>query len=346
MDARPNILLLQSDEHLTVSSARGGGNPAAPPASMRSYDRNALFAGLLSNASVLPKSDCHCWSPLPSLRRLRCARYCLRSYPRLPMLWATQAMRPARWVRCTRCVRQWAGFQARPYGDFGGPCPPVRSPAPIQRCANPGMDSAQRQPMPAWSIPESLLQEQMVARESLAWLREQRLRHPSSLASTHLLVDLIPPYGPSAIYRSLRSRTHNASALNEAVTARSPHDDRGDKGFRCDEIGEQEMMNARAAYFACVDFLDEMIGDFLASCSGWAIGQYDYRLHLRPRRNGGEHDVRKTPGEAGRVRLSSPPRLSAAAPAARESPPPLAWPTSFPRLRTRRHPPRGLMESI
>ncbi|MGB1893602.1 MAG: sulfatase-like hydrolase/transferase, partial [Candidatus Latescibacterota bacterium] len=36
------------------------------------------------------------------------------------------------------------------------------------------------------------------------------------------------------------------------------------KGFRCEEIGEQEMMNARAAYFACVDFLDEMIGDFLA----------------------------------------------------------------------------------
>ncbi len=36
------------------------------------------------------------------------------------------------------------------------------------------------------------------------------------------------------------------------------------KGFRTDEIGEAEAQKARAAYFACVDFLDEILGDFLA----------------------------------------------------------------------------------
>ena len=36
------------------------------------------------------------------------------------------------------------------------------------------------------------------------------------------------------------------------------------KGFRTDEIGEEEGLKARAAYFASVDFLDEMLGDFLS----------------------------------------------------------------------------------
>ena len=35
------------------------------------------------------------------------------------------------------------------------------------------------------------------------------------------------------------------------------------KGFRTDEIAEDEMLKARAAYFAAVDFLDEILGDFL-----------------------------------------------------------------------------------
>ena len=36
------------------------------------------------------------------------------------------------------------------------------------------------------------------------------------------------------------------------------------EGFRTEEIAEDEMVKARAAYFAAVDFLDEILGDFLA----------------------------------------------------------------------------------
>ena len=36
------------------------------------------------------------------------------------------------------------------------------------------------------------------------------------------------------------------------------------KGFRMDEIADREGTKARAAYFACVDYLDEIIGDFLS----------------------------------------------------------------------------------
>ncbi|HDS74225.1 MAG TPA: hypothetical protein ENN56_01660 [Firmicutes bacterium] len=34
-------------------------------------------------------------------------------------------------------------------------------------------------------------------------------------------------------------------------------------GFHTDEIGSEEAMRARAAYFACVDYLDEILSDFL-----------------------------------------------------------------------------------
>merc|ERR1711900_23491 len=36
------------------------------------------------------------------------------------------------------------------------------------------------------------------------------------------------------------------------------------KGFQTEAISPQETMKAGAAYFASVDFLDEMLGDFLA----------------------------------------------------------------------------------
>ncbi|MFB6217696.1 MAG: sulfatase, partial [Halobacteriaceae archaeon] len=36
-------------------------------------------------------------------------------------------------------------------------------------------------------------------------------------------------------------------------------------GFRTADIGEREQQRARAAYFACVDYLDEIVGDLLAA---------------------------------------------------------------------------------
>ena len=35
------------------------------------------------------------------------------------------------------------------------------------------------------------------------------------------------------------------------------------RGFHTEEISEREMMRARAAYFACVDYFDEILGDLL-----------------------------------------------------------------------------------
>jgi len=34
--------------------------------------------------------------------------------------------------------------------------------------------------------------------------------------------------------------------------------------FQTEDVGHEEMLRARAAYFACIDYLDEVIGDFLA----------------------------------------------------------------------------------
>jgi choline-sulfatase len=116
-------------------------------------------------------------------------------------------------------------------------------------------------------IPESMLQEQMVARESIAHLREHRHAHPdqpwllyASFSRPHFPLTAPPrhferywPYGvtPPRVGRTGDSADHPMTLGAIA-------------GFRTEEIEEEEGMRARAAYFAAVDFLDEILGDFLA----------------------------------------------------------------------------------
>ena len=103
------------------------------------------------------------------------------------------------------------------------------------------------------------------------------------------------------------------------------------------------MMNARAAYFACVDFLDEMIGDFLALLQ--RDGLLDNTIIVYTSDHGemaGEHGLfwKNTWHEASaRVPLivSTPAQRSDTQPA-REVTTPVSLADLFPTsLRTRRH---------
>ena len=75
---------------------------------------------------------------------------------------------------------QYAGFGARPYGDFGGMCSHQYDPLSRHNAQNEaGMKMRSRTADSGLSeIPESLLQENMTARESLAWLRENQHANP------------------------------------------------------------------------------------------------------------------------------------------------------------------------
>lgn len=276
MATPPNILLLQSDEHsyrfLSKQSPTEGGEPCHTP----------TLDGLIDHGTHF--STAYCQMPLcsPSRISMLCGRHAHRCGawgnnsilpPDVPTF--ANALGEAGYATCTvgklhlGGSRQWAGFQARPYGDFGGPCAHQFDPLDLYSdTLRPGMDMRSRTADAGLSqIPESQLQEQVVARESIAWLRAHRHRAAeqpwllyASFSRPHFPLTAPPRffdrYYPSGVTLPRIGRSGDSADHPMTVGAIA--------GFRCEEIDEDEMMKARAAYFACVDFLDEMIGDFLA----------------------------------------------------------------------------------
>ncbi len=276
MSSQPNILLLQSDEHsyrfLSARSEREGGEPCRTPALDALADRGTHF------------TTTYCQMPLcsPSRIAMLCGRHAHRCGawsnssilpPDIPTF--ADALGAAGYATCTvgkmhlGGSRQTAGFRDRPYGDFGGPCAHQFDPLNLySESLRPGMDMRSRTADAGLSqIPESLLQEQLVARESIAWLREQR--HTAPQQPWLLYASFSRPHFPLTAPRRFFDRYYPAGITPPRVgrsgdSADHPMTQGAFSGFRCGEIGKEEMRKARAAYAACVDFLDEMIGDFLA----------------------------------------------------------------------------------
>ena len=274
---RPNILLLQSDEHsyrfLSARSRENGGEPCRTP----------TLDGLIAQGAHFESA--YCQMPLCSPSRIamlsgqhshRCGAW--NNNAILPPEHPTFAAHLGAHGYATCNVgklhlggsRQLAGFQHRPYGDFGGPCAHQFDPLDLyeEEGLRPGMDMRSRTADAGLSqIPESMLQEQMVAGESTAWLRQQRHQNPeqpwllyASFSRPHFPLtapsrhfDRYYPDGVTPPYVQRRGDSAEHPMTLGAI-----------KGFRTEEIDEAELMKSRAAYFACVDFLDEMLGDFLA----------------------------------------------------------------------------------
>lgn len=273
MSDQPNFLLLLSDEHgfrhVSHRPEAAGGEPVHTPA----------LDALAANGSVFDAA--YCQSPLCTPSRMclltgrdqhRCGSWSNSAIlrPELPTIPSHLAQ-----VGYETCLvgklhfggsRQLAGFRNRPYGDFGGPC--GHQSEPLLQGWRKGMGMRSRTLDAGYSgIPESLLQENMTARESLAFLRQHRHRSPAqpwfhcaSFSRPHFPLTaparFLERYWPSGITPPKIGR--QGDTIEHPMTLGMA------KGFCVDEIGEEEMMQARAAYFACVDFFDEMLGDFLA----------------------------------------------------------------------------------
>jgi choline-sulfatase len=271
MTGHPNILFLHSDEHsyrfLSARSSADGGEPCHTP----------TLDGLIAQGAHFEST--YCQMPLCSPSRIamlsgrhshRCGAWGNGSIlpPEIPTF--AEQLGQHGYATCTvgemhlGGSRQLAGFQHRPYGDFGGPCGHQPDPLVLSET-----DSMRSRTVDAGlsQVPESLLQEQMVARESTTWLREQRHRDPqqpwllyASFSRPHF--PLTAPkrhfdrYYPEGVTPPRVRRTGDSADHSMTLGAIA--------GFRTDQIGEEEMMKARAAYFASVDFLDEILGDFLA----------------------------------------------------------------------------------
>lgn len=288
-ETRPNVLFLFSDQH----SYRHLGRRADPnePAHTPTLD------GLAETGTAFETA--YCQSPLctPSRislltgREVRAAggwengSQIREGLPTLPGVFSA-----AGYETCLLGKlhidgdRQFYGFDHRPYGDLtgggghqGDPLFESRVLGSKRALAPPEMDiheqiiqhggiSAKLREVGITDIPESLLQEQTVVTESLAWLREHV--HGSD-APWFLCASFSRPHFPQTAPRRHLERYWPDDVPAPAVDETDAvWDDGLSHGIRAlheaEDLDPDQIRKARAAYFACVDYLDELLGEFIA----------------------------------------------------------------------------------
>ncbi len=302
---RPNILFLLSDEHsfrfLSHRSRDDGGEPCRTPNLDKLADQGAFYDAAYCQMPLCTPSR---MSMLTGRHSHRCGAWGNGAIldPELPTI--ASHLQASGYETATVGKMhlggrlQHAGFAHRPYGDFGGPCAHQLDPLtrPSEDGGNAGMDMRSRTLDAGISqVPESLLQERMVVRESVSWVREHR--HRESQRPWFLMASFSRPHFPLTAPRRFFDRYWPDGVTTPRIgktgdSLDHPMTQGAIKGFRTDEIGSEEAMKARAAYFASVDFLDEILGDFLGLMDG--DGQLDDTIIVYSTDHGemaGEHGL-------------------------------------------------------
>lgn len=305
MSSRPNILFMISDEHshrfLSARSHEDGGEPCHTP----------TLDELIAHGTHCDTAYCQMPLCTPSRMALLTGRHSHRCGawgngavldPELPTFASHLSANGYATATVGKMhlggAPQHAGFMSRPYGDFGGPCGHQYDPLELWGTPDvrPGMSMRSRTlDVGESQIPESMLQENYVVREALAWLREATTAAPGQpwLLYTSFSRPHFPLTAPHRhINRYWPDQVPPPRVGKNGDTASHPMTRGAIQGFRTEEIDESELMRARAAYFACVDFLDEIIGDFLALL-GWA-GMLDNTIIVYTSDHGelaGEHGL-------------------------------------------------------
>lgn len=281
----PNVLFLMSDEH----NYRFSGyvdDPSPEPVSTPMLDELA--------ATGTSFTDAYCPMPLcaPSRKCMLTGKdqFNARAWGNSTVIEPDQQTLPRTFTEggYETCLvgkmhfngnRQFNGFQHRPYGDLTGHGiqQPSHQPDPIDPDrleTNPrrqGIDIGTRIPGAGITeIPESQLQEWIVVRESLAWLREHGSEQPwfmcASFSRPHF--PLTAPRRHFEHYWDTETdeptdRLTDPPVGTESDAATHPYSQQKAHGQYTPEY--KEMQRARAGYFACVDFLDEVLGEFYRS---------------------------------------------------------------------------------
>ncbi|MEW6667699.1 MAG: sulfatase-like hydrolase/transferase [Thermodesulfobacteriota bacterium] len=276
---RPNILLLLSDEHGFRFAGHvprdEGGEPVHTPTLDRLAGQGTRF------------TDAYCQMPLCTPSRMcmltglearRCGAWWNDSVLRPELQTLPGVLASAGYATCLVGKMhlggslQFAGFQHRPYGDLTGDAghqwEPLGSPEVGHyemrfRTAQAGVTE----------IPESLLQERVVSEETVSFIREHA--HAQRDKPWFLCASFSRPHfpltTPARHYRRYWPRGVTRPRVGAGGDAYQHAMSVGmRKGFRVSEISDEEMMHARACYFANVTFLDEILGDMLArlDCDG------------------------------------------------------------------------------
>jgi len=284
-DQRPNVLFLMSDEH--NPRFRGGrdrtdgrgGEPVATPALDDLAAAGTAF------------TDAYCPMPLcaPSRQCMLTGKeqHHAGAWGNASVLTGEQTTLPevfstAGYETCLvgkmhfNGTRQFNGYDYRPYGDLTGHGiqQPGHQPDPVHyddldvQPRRQAIDIGTRIPgAGVTQIPESLLQEQVVARETVSWLREHRARSDdpwfltASFSRPHFPLTAprrhVEQYPPGDV--------PEPPVGDEGDPADHPHVESRRERYRLEEFDDEQLRQARAAYFACVSFLDEVLGELLGT---------------------------------------------------------------------------------
>ena len=168
---------------------------------------------------------------------------------------------------------QMHGWQYRPYGDLVDSRFPCHQPDPPQTADGRWTAHATgRFPFAGvTSLPESMLVDNVVTTESLAWLLEFSDGHPdqpwffcASYSRPHHPLTAPARYTKKYVRSDLQLPALPPGYPDDL----HPHDRFVVDDFRLAEFSVEEQRRALAAYYACVDFVDDCIGRLLNGLQG------------------------------------------------------------------------------
>jgi len=271
MSRRPNILWILTDQH-SPHIAGFAGN--------RIVDTSALDN--LADCSTLFEAA-YCQSPLcvPSRISMLTGKWIYRcsAYDNSSVIFPEHITLPAWLARhgyTTAAVgkmhfrgrEQMCGFQYRPYGDLVDSRFPAHQPDPPETADGPWNNHAVgRFPFAGiTAIPESLLIDMVVTCESLAWLLEFVDTNPhapwffcASYSHPHF-----PLTAPGRYLRKYLTDELQLPPLPDGYPGvLHPHDRFIVDDFNLLKFSGEEQRRALAAYYACVDYVDDCIGTLL-----------------------------------------------------------------------------------
>ncbi len=262
MVQRPNILFLMSDEHSPHAIGYEGNSIVQTP----NLDSLAASGTYFESA--------YCQVPLctPSRMCMLTGKHAHRcsAWNNGSILFPEHLTMPAHFAQhgyATALVgkmhfggkEQHNGFQSRPYGDLRGNAghqtDPLNPPSRIRgRTRLAGVTE----------IPSSLLQERVINGETLEYLRSQPSDQPWFLLASYSR----PHFPLTAPKRLLDKYWPNNVDMPNIPPGHLEQTHRFAKGlrdnFNTQDIPPEETRKARAAYYACCEFLDETVGDLLA----------------------------------------------------------------------------------
>ena len=262
MSAKPNVLLLVSDEHNHTVGGFAGDPVVRTPNLDRIAERGVHFGRSYCQAPVCTPSRASFLTG-KTISTLSCWNNHWTLFPEHRTV--AHAFGDAGYETCLVGKMhfggkdQFHGFQHRPYGDFWHGL--GHQPDPIDMFPNSGgvIHAGPSQ------IPESLQQEVIVSMEAAAWLEDHVARDPAK--PWFLCASYCKPHAPLAVperyLNRYLGRVPPAWIEPDDEAVRHPYTAHQRQNYGMLDVTPEQVDRARAAYWGAVEFLDDCIGTLL-----------------------------------------------------------------------------------